>query len=63
MSVSEPLAQRYRPHGSPAVGFDGENVIAAQAVIRDEDRRSHQKIPSAIRGARDSTSSDTVSVS
>ncbi|MFD6156837.1 DUF1737 domain-containing protein [Nocardia sp. NPDC060256] len=35
--ISELLAQGYRLHGSPAVTFNGTNVIAAQAVIRDDD--------------------------
>ncbi|UGT66164.1 DUF1737 domain-containing protein [Nocardia gipuzkoensis] len=35
--VSDLLAQGYRLHGSPALTFDGENVIAAQAVILVQD--------------------------
>ncbi|MBK5248630.1 MAG: DUF1737 domain-containing protein [Actinomycetales bacterium] len=31
--VSEALASGYRLHGSPALTFDGERVIAAQAVV------------------------------
>ncbi|MEU2030105.1 DUF1737 domain-containing protein [Nocardia amamiensis] len=34
--ISELLAQGYRLHGSPAITFDGKNVIAAQAVILDD---------------------------
>ncbi|MEU7138265.1 DUF1737 domain-containing protein [Nocardia sp. NPDC046473] len=35
--ISELLEQGYRLHGSPAVTFNGTTVIAAQAVIRDDD--------------------------
>ncbi len=31
--VSAALAEGYRLHGSPAVTFDGQRVIAAQAVV------------------------------
>ncbi|WP_454196050.1 DUF1737 domain-containing protein [Nocardia sp. Marseille-Q1738] len=34
--ISALLAQGYRLHGSPAITFDGKNVIAAQAVILDD---------------------------
>ncbi|WP_083889528.1 DUF1737 domain-containing protein [Nocardia pneumoniae] len=34
--VSDLLAQGYRLHGSPAITFDGKNVIAAQAVLLDD---------------------------
>ncbi|RJO74952.1 DUF1737 domain-containing protein [Nocardia panacis] len=33
--ISSLLEQGYRLYGSPAVTFDGANVIAAQAVILD----------------------------
>jgi hypothetical protein len=32
--VSETLDQGYELHGSPSLTFDGERVIAAQAVVR-----------------------------
>ncbi|WP_406280670.1 DUF1737 domain-containing protein [Nocardia sp. NBC_00881] len=35
--VSALLEQGYRLHGSPAVTFDGTYVIAAQAVILDDE--------------------------
>ncbi|ATL69493.1 DUF1737 domain-containing protein [Nocardia terpenica] len=35
--VSTILDSGYRLYGSPAVTFDGTNVIVAQAVIRDSD--------------------------
>ena len=35
--VSEALAAGYRLHGSPAMTFDGVKVVAAQAVVLDED--------------------------
>ncbi|SFA84496.1 hypothetical protein SAMN05216266_101802 [Amycolatopsis marina] len=35
--VSNALADGYRLHGSPALTFDGEQVIAAQAVVLPED--------------------------
>jgi hypothetical protein len=31
--VSEALALGYRLHGSPAITFDGTNVIVAQALV------------------------------
>jgi len=31
--VSEAIALGYRVHGSPAVTFDGERVIVAQALL------------------------------
>ncbi|MEU4641107.1 DUF1737 domain-containing protein [Micromonospora sp. NPDC023814] len=31
--VSEALADGYRLHGSPAMTFDGERVVVAQAVV------------------------------
>ncbi|WP_446211779.1 DUF1737 domain-containing protein [Micromonospora sp. IBSANI012] len=31
--VSEALADGYRLHGSPAITFDGERVVVAQAVV------------------------------
>lgn len=31
--VSAALADGYRLHGSPAVTFDGERVVVAQAVV------------------------------
>ncbi|MFC4912420.1 DUF1737 domain-containing protein [Actinomadura gamaensis] len=34
--VSEALELGYELHGSPAVTFDGERVIVAQALIRRE---------------------------
>lgn len=33
LKVSEALASGYELYGSPAVTFNGQNVIAAQAVI------------------------------
>jgi hypothetical protein len=33
--VSKALAEGYRLHGGPTVTFDGERVIAAQAVVLD----------------------------
>lgn len=38
--VSTALAEGYELHGSPALTFNGERVIAAQAVVRrsDDDR-------------------------
>jgi hypothetical protein len=32
--VSSLVDEGYEPHGSPALTFDGERVIAAQALIR-----------------------------
>ena len=34
--VSEHLAMGYRLHGSPAVTFNGEHPVAAQAVVWPE---------------------------
>lgn len=34
--VSEALADGYRLHGSPCITFDGDRVIAAQAVVLPE---------------------------
>ena len=34
--VSEALADGYRLHGSPALTFDGEQVVTAQAVVLEE---------------------------
>ncbi|TDB79489.1 MULTISPECIES: DUF1737 domain-containing protein [unclassified Micromonospora] len=34
--VSEALAQGYRLHGSPAITFDGQRVVVAQAVVLDD---------------------------
>jgi hypothetical protein len=33
--VSQALAEGYRLHGSPSVTFDGQRVVAAQAVVLD----------------------------
>lgn len=33
--VSEALAEGYRLHGSPSVTFDGQRVVAAQALVLD----------------------------
>ena len=33
--VSQALAEGYRPHGGPALTFDGERVIVAQALVLD----------------------------
>ena len=33
--VSNALAEGYRLHGGPVVTFDGDRVIAAQAVVLD----------------------------
>ena len=33
--VSQALAEGYRLHGSPALTFDGNRVVAAQAVVLD----------------------------
>ncbi|QLY29955.1 DUF1737 domain-containing protein [Nocardia huaxiensis] len=35
--ISGLLAEGYRLHGSPSVTFNGTNVIAAQAVVLDEE--------------------------
>ncbi|MEV6554678.1 DUF1737 domain-containing protein [Nocardia sp. NPDC051756] len=35
--ISGLLEQGYRLHGSPSVTFNGTNVIAAQAVILDDE--------------------------
>ncbi|RDI49089.1 DUF1737 domain-containing protein [Nocardia mexicana] len=35
--ISALLAEGYRLHGSPSVTFNGIHVIAAQAVVWDED--------------------------
>lgn len=35
--ISSLLAQGYRLYGSPALTFNGSTVIAAQAVIRDDE--------------------------
>ena len=34
--VSEALADGYVLHGSPALSFDGGNIIVAQALVLDE---------------------------
>ncbi|MGW5667507.1 DUF1737 domain-containing protein [Micromonospora sp. NPDC003776] len=34
--VSAALAEGYRLHGSPAITFDGQRVIVAQAVVLDD---------------------------
>jgi hypothetical protein len=34
--VSQALAEGYRLYGSPALTFNGERVIAAQALVLDE---------------------------
>lgn len=31
--VSQALAEGYRLHGSPSITFDGQRVVAAQAVV------------------------------
>ncbi|MCM0673754.1 DUF1737 domain-containing protein [Micromonospora phytophila] len=36
--VSEALAEGYRLHGSPAMTFDGQRVVVAQAVVLADDR-------------------------
>ena len=33
--VSQALAEGYRLHGGPALTFDGQRVVAAQAVVLD----------------------------
>jgi hypothetical protein len=33
--VSKALDEGYRLHGSPAITFNGERAIVAQAVVRD----------------------------
>jgi hypothetical protein len=33
--ISQALAEGYRLHGSPSVTFDGQRVIAAQALVLD----------------------------
>ena len=33
--ISQALAEGYRLYGSPSVTFDGQRVIAAQAVVLD----------------------------
>jgi hypothetical protein len=38
--VSSALREGYRLHGSPALTFDGERVIAAQALVLDEPARA-----------------------
>jgi hypothetical protein len=35
--VSQALAEGYRLHGSPALTFDGTQVVTAQAVVLDEE--------------------------
>ncbi|MFI7578182.1 DUF1737 domain-containing protein [Micromonospora sp. NPDC049497] len=34
--ISEALADGYRLYGSPAMTFDGERVVVAQAVVFDD---------------------------
>ena len=34
--VSQALDDGYRLHGSPAITFNGERAIVAQAVVRDQ---------------------------
>ncbi|MEV1142532.1 DUF1737 domain-containing protein [Micromonospora sp. NPDC049799] len=34
--ISEALADGYRLYGSPAMTFDGERVVVAQAVVLDD---------------------------
>ena len=34
--VSEALAEGWQLYGSPALTFNGERVICAQAIVRDE---------------------------
>lgn len=31
--MSEAIAQGYEPHGSPAITFNGQDVIVAQAIL------------------------------
>jgi hypothetical protein len=33
--ISKALAEGYRLHGGPAVAFNGERVIVAQAIVLD----------------------------
>jgi hypothetical protein len=40
--VSEALALGYRLHGSPALTFDGRNVIVAQAILWPSASTSHR---------------------
>ncbi|WP_433179200.1 DUF1737 domain-containing protein [Actinoallomurus sp. CA-150999] len=42
--VSEALEQGYELHGSPAVTFDGQRVIAAQAVVLRSDRNTRDAV-------------------
>ncbi|WP_460357336.1 DUF1737 domain-containing protein [Actinoallomurus acanthiterrae] len=42
--VSEALEQGYELHGSPAVTFDGQRVIAAQALVLRSDRNTRDGV-------------------
>ncbi|MEV0400450.1 DUF1737 domain-containing protein [Actinoallomurus sp. NPDC050550] len=45
--VSEALAQGYELHGSPAVTFDGQRVIAAQALVFRPGRNTRDSLDGA----------------
>jgi hypothetical protein len=40
--VSAALDEGYVLHGSPAIAFNGEHCIVAQAVVIADDRRRHR---------------------
>jgi hypothetical protein len=40
--VSAALDEGYVLHGSPAIAFNGERCIVAQAVVIADDRRRHR---------------------
>ncbi len=39
--VSKALEDGYRLHGSPAITFNGETAIVAQAVVRDDTQQAN----------------------
>ena len=43
--VSQALAEGYRLYGGPALTFDGDRVIAAQAVVLGEPGPGEPRVP------------------
>ncbi|NCD12012.1 MAG: DUF1737 domain-containing protein [Epsilonproteobacteria bacterium] len=36
--ITEFLKEGWKLHGSPSVAFNGESVIAAQAIVKEDDK-------------------------
>ena len=47
--VSEALNQGWKLHGSPSVTFNGQTVIAAQAIVKNSVRRLRRRRVSSMR--------------